>query len=193
MVLIGALILAASLMTALPMYAIPATLSLPRGRRTGLVSLTLSQAADQLKASQKQGPELVEAARQLVGERMRYCRRNSFDACARAFERGYGYCQQSAFALATLLKMMGIEAYVVSATRNRFANGKISGHAWVETTVNGRTFFIDPRHYAPATGEILFTPLSKIFHVTPVIRSFAGWGSIAVNASRYYRTRSDTN
>src|SRR5512139_276353 len=84
------------------LYALPATLSLPRGRRPGIEPLTIQEAAQQLRLSGLGGPALVEAARRLVGERMQYCRRNSFDLYPRAFERGYGYCQQSAYALAAL-------------------------------------------------------------------------------------------
>ena len=85
------------------LYALPATFSLGGGRRPGIKPLKIQEAAQQLRAGGQSGPALVEAARTLVGERMQYCRRNSFDLYPRAFERGYGYCQQSAYALAALL------------------------------------------------------------------------------------------
>ena len=75
----------------LPLYALPATLSLPRGRRPGIEELTLTGAASQLEAMGKTEWALVEAARALIADRMKYCRRNSFDSPARAFQRGYGY------------------------------------------------------------------------------------------------------
>lgn len=52
-----------ALLGGLPIYALPASLSLPRGRRPGLAPLTIPQAAQQLKASGKSGWALVEAAR----------------------------------------------------------------------------------------------------------------------------------
>ena len=91
-----------------PLYALPATLSLGRRRRPGIEPLTIQEAAQQLRGKGQSGPALVEAARLLVGERMQYCRRNSFDLYPRAFERGYGYCQHSAYALAALLREFGI-------------------------------------------------------------------------------------
>ena len=55
----------------------------------------------------------MDSARELVANRMEYCRRNSFDSPARAFERGYGFCTQQAYALAELLRLLGVEAKVV--------------------------------------------------------------------------------
>jgi transglutaminase-like putative cysteine protease len=112
-----------------PAYALPATLSLPRGRRPGIGTLTIPQAAQHLRESTKTGWDLVEAARVLVAQRMQYCRRNSFDSAAKAFERGYGYCVQHAYALTHLLAQLGFEAKVVQAFRNRFPDGDVTSHA----------------------------------------------------------------
>jgi len=90
------------------LYAIPANLSLPRRGRPGIAPLTIQEAAQQLRGSGQSGPALVEAARLLVGGRMQYCRRNSFDLYPRAFERGYTYCQRSAYALAAVLREFGM-------------------------------------------------------------------------------------
>ena len=46
-----------------PLYGLPATLSLPRGQRPDVDRLTLSQAARQLQDSGQTGWALVEAAR----------------------------------------------------------------------------------------------------------------------------------
>ena len=174
------------------LYALPATLSLGRGRRPGITPLTLQEAAQQLRSSGQSGAVLVEAARSLVGERMQYCRRNSFDLYPRAFERGYGYCQQSAYALAALLKELGYSAKVVTAFRNNFPGKGVGGHAWVRVEMERRTQDIDPHHYNPATGQLTFTPLTRVFEYTPFFRYFAGWGSTAVNAHRYYVTHRDS-
>lgn len=174
-----------------PLYALPATLSLPRGRRPGLAPLTIPQAAQQLKASGKTGWELVEAARALVAERMAYCRRNSFDIHTRAFERGYGYCQQQAYALADLLTRLEFNAWVVGAMRNKFADGRLTGHAWVRVSLDGQVRDIDSIAYDRQAGRIDFTPVTNVFNYTPCFRILAGWGSSAVNAHRYYRTGKD--
>jgi len=174
------------------LYALPATLSLGRGRRPGIKPLTLQEAAQQLRSSGQSGAALVEAARTLVGERMQYCRRNSFDLYPHAFERGYGYCQQSAYALAALLKELGFSAKVVTAFRNAFPGEGVGGHAWVRVEMEGRTQDIDPHHYDPTTGQLTFTPLTRVFEYTPFFRILAGWGSTAVNAHRYYVTGRDS-
>ena len=173
------------------LYALPATLSLGRRRRPGIDPLTIQEAAQQLRGSGQSCPALVEAARSLVGERMQYCRRNSFDLYPRAFERGYGYCQQSAYALAALLKELGFAAKVVTAFRNEFPGEGVGGHAWVRVEVKGKTQDIDPLHYNPTTGQLSFTPLTRVFEYTPFFRVLAGWGSTAVNAHRYYLTGRD--
>ena len=173
------------------LYALPATLSLPRGRRPGINPLTIQEAAQQLRGSGQSGAALVEAVRLLVGERMQYCRRNSFDLYPHAFERGYGYCQQSAYALAALLKELGFSARVVTAFRNEFPGEGVGGHAWVRVEMEGKTQDIDPLHYDPTTGQLTFTSLSRVFEYTPFFRYLAGWGSTAVNAHRYYVTGRD--
>jgi transglutaminase-like putative cysteine protease len=175
----------------LPLYALPATLSLPRGLRPGLKRLTISQAARQLRGMGKTGWSLVEAARALVTERMHYCRRNSFDPAAKAFERGYGYCQQQSYALADILTELGFEAKVVGAFRNRLPGGRVGGHAWVSVTLDGETRDVDSLHYSARARKITFTPLTEVFNYTPVSRVFFGWGSAAVNAHRYYLTGKD--
>lgn len=181
----------AAIIVGLPLYALPATLSLPAGRRPGIESLTLEEAAKRLASTGKTGAALVEAARALVAERMQYCRRNSFDSPARAFLRGYGYCTQQAYALSDLLTRLGIEATVMHAFRNRFADGTVGGHAWVRVTVDGEERDIDSILYDAERGELTFTSLSSVVNHTPLFRVVTQWGEAAVNAHRYYRTGKD--
>ncbi|MBA4056058.1 MAG: hypothetical protein C0490_15190 [Marivirga sp.] len=75
--------------------AVPATLSLPGGIRPGLEKLTIKEAAQHLRSKDSHGWEMVKDATVLIHNRMMYCRRNSFDHYKKAFERGYGYCQQN--------------------------------------------------------------------------------------------------
>jgi hypothetical protein len=185
------LVVAISIIIGLPLYALPATLSLPAGPRPGIEPLTLAQAVEQLRALGVRGMDLVEATRALVAGRMQYCRRNSFDSPAKAFERGYGYCTQQAHALAELLTRLGIEAQVVHAFRNRFPDGTVGGHAWVRVSVGGETRFVDSIHHDSETGELTFIPLSKVLDHTPLFKLVTAWGEAAVNAHRYYRTGKD--
>ena len=186
-----ALLVVAAIVIGLPLYAMPATLSLPAGLRPGIDELTLAEAARQLKATGKTGGALVEAARALAMERMQYCRRNSFDSPAKAFQRGYGYCTQQAYALTDLLERLGIEAKAVYAFRNRFPDGTEGGHTWVRVRVDGTERDIDSLHYDAETGELTFTPLSSVKHHSPCFKWLTKWGEAAVNAHRYYRTGKD--
>ena len=174
-----------------PLYALPATLTLPRGQRTGVQKLTIPRAAQQLRETGQAGWVLVEAARALVGRRMQYCRRNSFDDTAGAFERGYGYCVQHSYALAHLLTQSGFEAKVVQAFRNRFPDGGVTSHSWVSVTVGGETRYVDPLFYDAQAGRIAFTPLSEVLGISPAFKAFTWWGATAVNAHRYYVTGKD--
>lgn len=185
-------VLATLIVTAgVPLYALPATLSLPCGRRPGIEPLTIHQAACRLQTSGKKGWDLIEASRSLVADRMSYSRRNSFDPAPKAFSRGYGYCQQMSFALTALLCKMGFEAKVVQAFRNRFPDGRVGGHAWVTVTYQGETRHIDACLWDEESSRPDFTPLSKVTEVGPIFRVVAGWGSTAVNAYRYYKTGVD--
>jgi hypothetical protein len=187
-IILGSLI---TILIGVPLYAIPATLTLPPGTRPGIVELTIAQAAQDLKKTGLADWELVETARALVADRMQYSRRNSFDPPARAFERGYGYCTQHAFALASLLRELGFEARVVQAFQNRFPDGKVTAHAWVRIWVNGESRYVDSLFYNKQAGELDFVPLSKVTHISPAFKLVALWGGTAVNAHRYYITGKD--
>lgn len=175
----------------LPLYALPATRSLPPGPRPGIEGMTLAEAADRLKGTGKKGADLAEAARALVADRMQYCRRNSFDSPQEAFQRGYGYCTQQAHALTDLLARLGIEAKPVYAFRNRFPDGKVGGHTWVRVTLDGDDHDIDLLFYDAESKQLTFTPLSAVRAHTPLFKRVTQWGEAAVNAHRYYRTGKD--
>lgn len=183
--------LAAGFVAGSLLYALPAMLTLPPGRRPGVLPLTLAEAAEQLRASGKTGWELVEAARALVGARMAYCRRNSFDAYPRAFARGYGYCVQHTEALSDLLTRLGFQTEMVHAFRCRFPGGKETSHAWVQVTLGGETRPVDPIFYWADSRQISFVPLSTVAYLSPLIRLLSYWGSPVVNAHRFYRTGKD--
>jgi transglutaminase-like putative cysteine protease len=175
----------------LPLYALPATLSLPPGPRPGIEDMTLAEAADLLKGTGKKGADLAEEARALVADRMQYCRRNSFDSPARAFQRGYGYCTQQAYALTDLLARLGIEAKPVYAFRNRFPDGTVGGHTWVRVALGGSERAIDVLFYDAESKQLTFTPLTTVRDHTPLFKWATQWGEAAVNAHRYYRTGKD--
>lgn len=187
-IVLGSLI---AILIGVPIYALPATLSLPPGFRPGVKRLTIDQAAQELEETGMKNWELVEAARALVEERMQYSRRNSFDSPGRAFERGYGYCMQHAYALASLLVELGFEARVVQAFQNRFPDGKVTSHAWVSVIVDDEIRYIDSLFYDDRDGVINFIPLSKVTGISPLFKLFTFWGGAGVNAHRYYLTGKD--
>ena len=180
-----------AILIGVPLYAVPATLSLPPGPRPGLEELTIEQAAQELNDTGMTDWELVDAARAMVAERMQYSRRNSFDPAGRAFERGYGYCTQHAYALASLLTKLGFEAKVVQAFRNRFPDGEVTAHAWVSVSVNDESRYIDSLFYDEQASDLDFTPVSEVMEIGPAFKLIAFWGGTAVNAHRYYVSGKD--
>jgi hypothetical protein len=174
-----------------PLYALPATITLQPGPRPGLDELTIEQAARQLESSGKRDWELVEAARALVAERMVYSRRNSFDSPGRAFERGYGYCMQHAYALSDLLEEMGFQVEVVQAFQNEFTNGIVTSHAWVSVKVDSEIRYVDSLFYDEQEGKLDFIPRSEITTIPTAFKIFTFWGGPAVNAHRFYLTGKD--
>jgi hypothetical protein len=180
-----------AILIGVPIYAVPATLSLPTDPRPGIEELTIESAAQKLKQTGLKDWELVEAGRAVVAERMHYSRRNSFDTAARAFERGYGYCMQHAYALTALLAELGFEAKVVQAFQNKFPDGQVTAHAWVSVTLNGETRYIDSLFYNVQERELDFTPLSAVTDISPTFKLLTFWGGTAVNAHRYYLTGKD--
>ncbi len=173
------------------LYALPAMISLPVGIRPGLEELTIREAVKVLEKKDLEGLDLIEEARALVGQRMTYCRRNSYDSYEKAFSRGYGFCQQQAFALAAILKDLDFEAVPVQSMRTLFPEGDIGGHSWVKVKINGDYLFLDPIFYNPEKHEITFTPLSEVTEFGAFFRILSGWGSATINAHRYYTSGSD--
>jgi hypothetical protein len=123
----GTLLAVGAFIFALPLSVLPATLLLPPGLRPGIKKLMLAEATKRLQATGRIGKALVEVARSLAADRMQYCRRNSFDSPAKAFQRGYGYCTQQTYALTEPPARLGIEAKPVFAFRNRFPEGSVAG------------------------------------------------------------------
>lgn len=191
MIGLAPVVVVAAVVAGLGLYALPATRSLPAGPRPGIPALDLAEAARQLRETGQTGAVLVEAARVLVAGRMQYCRRNSFDSAAKAFERGYGYCVQHAYALTHLLAQLGFEAKVVQAFRNRFPDGDVTSHAWVNVTVGDETRHVDALFWNAQAGRIVFTPLSKVTGISPAFKVFTWWGATAVNAHRFNLTGKD--
>lgn len=181
----------AIIFTIYTLYAIPAMISLPEGIRPGLNELTIKEAANTLNSMGLDNLELIEEARLLVNERMVYCRRNSYDSYQKAFKRGYGFCQQQAFALAEILQKLNFDAVPVQAMQTRFPDGNIGGHAWVRVRLNGQEFFIDPIFYDSEKHKVTFTPLSEVTEFSEFFRILSGWGSATINAHRYYTSGSD--
>jgi len=184
-------ITALSIFVVFTIYALPATFSLQRGIRPGLESKSIDEAVLEIKESGYSDLELIEEARSMVGQRMVYCRRNSYDSYKTGFYRGYGFCQQQSFALAKILQELGFDALPVQAMRTQFPDGKIGGHAWVKVNLNGKTIYIDPEYYDIEGQKITFTPLSKVTGFTKFFRLLSGWGAASINAHRYYTSGTD--
>jgi len=168
-----------------------ATRSLPSGNRGGIVDQSIDNAIDQLRASGKNGWELVADATLLVHQRMHYCRRNSFDYYKKAFRRGYGYCQQQAYALEYILRHLGFGTRVVFSFKSIFPDGKAGNHAWLQVRYGNETRNYCPVFPDPVTAKPGFEIVGPVHHSNGLFRIFAGWGSVVVNAMRYYQTGKD--
>jgi hypothetical protein len=181
----------AIIFTIYTLYAIPAMISLPGGIRPGLEELTIEEAVQALEKEDLDGIDLIEEARSFVGKRMTYCRRNSYESYKKAFSRGYGFCQQQAFALAAILEGLNFEAVPVQSMRTMFPEGNIGGHSWVRIKQNEDYIYIDPIFYNADKHEITFTPLAEVTEFSSFFRILSGWGSATINAHRYYTTGND--
>ena len=151
----------------------------------------LEEAVEILWTENLNGFILIEESRKLIITRIQYCRRNSFDTYKTAFARGYGYCQQQAFALAHVLTRLGFDGRVVYAIRNKLSDGSVCGHAWVRVKYNGTVKEIDATHIDTESDALTFTPLTRVKGYSTLFWYFATWGSIGVNAYRYYKSGTD--
>jgi hypothetical protein len=153
--------------------------------------MTIEEAVTELKSKEIDGWILVHAATNLVDDRMEYCRRNNLQHFRRAFSRGFGFCQQQAFALAAILEQLGFDAHPVQAVKCRFPDNSTGGHSWVQVNYAGEKRFVDPLLQDRNTGKINFEPLSRVTRFSPTFRVFSSWGSSMLNAVVYFRTGSD--
>ena len=85
---------------------------------------------------------------------------------------------------------------MVQALRNRFPDGAVSGHAWVQVyygdqepglSCEAAWIDIDPEWYDPITRRLTTQPLTRVTRLGGLFRIFSGWGSGVVNADVYYR------
>jgi hypothetical protein len=183
LIVIGTLV---SIIILVLLFTLPAVISIKRGIRPGLQDMSLEDLVVQLEHSGVSGWTLVEEARIIVGARMAYCRRNNWEHYKTAFHRGYGFCQQKAYALDAVLRKLGFESRPVQAFRSRFSDGHVSGHAWVEVLFEGEKKWVDPQFQEPMLGKLLFEPITRVTGLNRFFRLFSGWGSAAVNAMAYY-------
>ena len=132
---------------------------------------TIEDAARVCRQSGLHGWELVEYARNLTARKFTYSRLNTWESPARAFERGRGFCQQQALALAQIYKRLGLEARPVYATRCRFGPkvvdgipwpGGISGHDWLRVKIAGEERDVCPGSVINRPGQVNFEILSPV-------------------------------
>ena len=182
-IILPLLLLPLAVLALATLYALPAVLSLLPGPRPGLTPMTIDEAVARLRASEKTGWALIEAARTLVGRRMRYGRRNNWEDYHTAFSRGMGFCQHRALAPHEILERRGFEARVVQAFRNRFPDGTVSGHVWVQVYdaepapgLPGEAAWvdIDPEWYDPITRRLTTQPLPRVSRLGGLSRVVSG-------------------
>jgi transglutaminase-like putative cysteine protease len=139
------------------------------------------------------GWELVTYAQQLVAHKFTYSRLNTWDAPARAFERGRGYCEQQALALKAIYDALGIPARPVFAVRCAFPAkmvdgvrwpGGVSGHAWLRVRIGGEERDVCPGSVENTPGRTQFRALSPVRSWSPWLRPFTHLGSSLENMRR---------
>ena len=166
--------------------ALPGTLTLPTVDFSVVDGVTnIDDAVKASRASGLKGWELVEYAQHLTARKFTYSRRNHFDNPEQAFRRGYGYCLQQAQSLKLIYDRLGIQSRVVQSMVNCFprqiVNGVVidtivSGHAWVQVTVDHLTLDVCPGSVSNRPGVANFVPLAEI---TPL----SDWDSFWVHLS----------
>lgn len=174
------------------LIALPALFGIPLGMRKELQPLTIEAAADELKSSGETGWDLVREATFLVHYRMKYSRCASFNRADSAFRRGYGYCQQQAFALRNILLELGFETEVKGATFTRLHDGRTVPHMWVIVTHQNEKREYCPVFPDPVTGRITFQAKSKPLILRNAFRIFTGWVAAGINGIGFlYRGEAD--
>jgi hypothetical protein len=171
---------------------------LPKPGRVALEGVTtLEQAINLCRRSGLEGWELVAFAQNLAARKFSYSRLNSWEAPARAFERGRGYCQQQAQALKKILDGLGIEAKLVYALRCQFPAKEVDGfycpagissHTWLRVRLANREEEKEKEVCCGATtnrpGQVHFQILSKVHPLPGWLLPFSQFGSAIENIRR---------
>jgi transglutaminase-like putative cysteine protease len=155
--------------------------------------MTIADAVAACRRSGLAGWELVAYTQQLVAHKFTYSRLNTWDTPARAFARGWGYCEQQALALKAIYDALGIQTHPVFALRCVFSPklvdgvwwpGWVSGHAWLRVQVGDEERDVCPGSVANTPGHAQFQVLSPIHTWFPWLRPFTHVGSSIENIGR---------
>jgi transglutaminase-like putative cysteine protease len=176
------------------LLSLPLIRRLPRQKSVALEGVTtIDEAVMACRRSNLQGWELVAYAQNLVARKFTYSRLNSWESPSRAFERGRGYCQQSALALHKIYRALGIDSRPVHALRCKFpakvVDGfpqpeLISGHVWLRVRVGAEERFVCPGAVDNRPGQLHFEILSRIYNFRLPMQVISYFGSALVNLRR---------
>ena len=176
------------------LLSLPLIRRLPRQKRVALDGVTtIDEAVEACRQSKLQGWALVAYAQNLVARKFTYSRLNSWESPSRAFERGRGYCQQSALALQKIYKALGIASRPVHALRCKFPAdivdgfpqpALISGHVWLRVKVGSEERDVCPGSVANRPGQVNFEILSRVYNFRLPMQIISYFGSAALNLSR---------
>ncbi len=128
------------------------------------------------------GWTLVSRAQREVHEAMPdYAFCNGFDTPRLALARRRGICWHRAFILRAVLDARGVRSRVVHAFVNEFDDGLVSGHVWLEVTLDGETLPVCAGAADNAPGALRFRSRSKVRAFGPAMLALTWAGAPIAN------------
>lgn len=126
---------------------------------------TIDDAVDHCRRTGLHGWDLVAYAQQLVYRKFTwYSTRNLWDAPARAFAHGMGYCTQYNLALQAILNQLGFATQAVYCMRVR-VNSRPNwtlGHTWLRVRYGSEERDVCAGHADNLPGRVGFEPLAPV-------------------------------
>ena len=136
--------------------------------------------------------ELVDYATRLVGAHfVMYSVLRPWESPEVAFRRRRGFCTQYNGALALVLQRLGLQAWLVYATRVRFDDGPdwTLGHTWVRVRTAGEVRDVCARSLANSSGSVHFVPIGEVRELNRATRFLTTVASFGAAVAAITRAR----
>lgn len=165
---------------------------MPGWEHADVAQRELAEVAEACRATNLAGWELVDHVTRVVSAQFStYSVLHPWDSPEVAFRHGRGFCTQYNEALATILRKLGLQAWLVYATKVHFDDRPdwALGHTWVRVQVAGEVRDVCARSVNNRAGRVHFVPIGRVRKLGKMMRFLTTLGSFGTAVAAIARAR----